>query len=339
MRGTRTLSIALAACSLIQVSSLTGAHAAPPSAAAGDPARVLAATTTQARPAAVNTSTALRAAADKSDTAAPFGPEEHARLLQVALQGLRSSEASTIQDSLLQLKELRGRAAADAISARLKQGLPPQLTESALEVLSGLDQPIAVPILAELTQHRRWQIREKAVAALGGLRVRSSVSVLLYALDDPSPEVRASAARALGLAGDPRAIPSLISAIARGVDGALEGLAQLAGTKQVEAILARASADLKASEPALWVLLSRANVPPVTKHKVIQFVQNHDSSDEAEQVLAAWRERLKSAGDLRLLALLSHPATAPAAQPEKPKAALTPGLAAQTRVAVSGGKP
>jgi hypothetical protein len=247
-----------------------------------------------------------------------MGPDEHARRLQSALHRLRGSDPVAIQEALSSLQELQGRAAAEAIVARVQAGLPPQLAERALEVLSGLSQPLAAPVLSELTQHRRWQIRAQAVRALGVLRVRSSVSVLLYALDDPSPEVRSAAARALGMAGDPRALRALDAALAKNVDGALEGLAGLVPSKQLDVILARAKTNLNASEPALWVLLTRANLPVVSKLKVMNFVIAHDSEQEADQVLALWKSKLKESGDVRLLTALveseKRAAGAPAAK-------------------------
>jgi HEAT repeat protein len=238
------------------------------------------------------------------------------------------------------LQELQGRAAAEAIAARVQEGLPPQLTERALDVLAGLSQPLAVPVLSELTLHRRWQIRAQAVRALGALRVRSSVSVLLYALDDPSAEVRAAAARALGMAGDPRALRALDAALAKNVEGALEGLAGLVPSKQVDTILARAKADLTATEPALWVLLTRANLPVVTKLKVVNFVIAHDSEQEAEQVLALWKGKLKESGDLRLLTALSESekraANAPA---RKAAASAAPAAKVEAAPAAQGEKP
>jgi HEAT repeat protein len=260
-----------------------------------------------------------------------MGPEEHARRLKHALAGLRTSDPVAIADALTSLKELEGRAAAEAIAARVKEGLPPQLTERALEVLAGSQQPVAAPALSELTLHRRWQIRAQAVAALGALRVRSTVSVLLYALDDPSPEVRSAAARALGMAGDPRAIRALEAALARGVDGALEGLAQLVPSKQIDAILARAKVDLVGCEPALWQLLTRTNLPVVTKLKVLSFVQAHDSEQEAAQVLAGWQSKLKERGDARLLAAAAKPTPAT-------KAVAAVSMAPATAAAAQGGK-
>ncbi|HEX6243966.1 MAG TPA: HEAT repeat domain-containing protein, partial [Polyangiales bacterium] len=303
------------------------AHALPPEAAP----RVASATTQPARPVAVPVPTRVSAPLDEASIA-QLGPEEHARRVQEALKGLRSSDPGAIQAALMSLSELRGRAAADAIALRLQAGLPPHLTELALDVVRGLEQPVAAPVLTELTLHRRWQVRAKAVAALGGLRVRTGVSVLLYSLDDPSPEVRSAAARALGQLGDPRAMPALTSAVARGIDGALEGFAQLANARQLEAILERGKSDLKATEAALWVVLTRANVPPVTKVKVIELVRGHAAQDQAQQVLAAWREKLKAAGDLRLLATLNREVDVPAKAKSKSAGALS-------AVAGAGAKP
>jgi HEAT repeat protein len=296
MRAQRSFGLALTVCSLLSGSLATSVQAAPTTPDA--------ATKTEATKPAAARVTATRAAAVTPREGA-LGPEEHARRLQAALAGLKSSEPEEIQRALLSLRELSGRAAAEGIVARLRLGLPPQLTELSLDVVATLNQPLAAPVLSELTLHRRWQIRAKALAALAALRVRSSVSVLLYALDDPSAEVRSAAARGLGMIGDPRATPALNAALARGVDGALEGLAALATSKQVPAILERAKAGLSANEPALSILITRTNLPVVTKLKVINFVQAHDAESEAEHVLALWRDKLKLQGDLRLLAALA----------------------------------
>ncbi len=338
MRVTRKFSNVISACSLF--SALVAAHVsaepakAPASVNGAGPSLAMAASggartqtaATGARPAAPG------AKATTSESA--IGPEEHARRLKHAIAGLRGSDPVAIADALTNLNELEGRAAAEAIAARIKEGLPPQLTERALEVLANSKQPVALPALSELTLHRRWQIRARAVGALGALRMRSAVSVLLYALDDPSPEVRSAAARALGMAGGPRAIRALDAALAHGVDGALEGLAQLVPSNKVDPILARAKVDLVGCEPALWLLLTRPNVPVVTKLKVLSFVQAHDSQQEAAQVLAGWQTKLKERGEARLLAALS--AKPAAARKAVPGPVVTPAAAPAAPVAHGG---
>jgi HEAT repeat protein len=294
MRAPRSFRLALTVCSLLSGSLTASVQAAPTTQDAETK-------TEAAKPAAAHVARGPVTVAREGQ----LGPEEHARRLQAALAGLKSSEPEEIQRALLGLRELSGRAAAEGIVARLRLGLPPQLTELSLDVVAALNQPLAVPVLSELTLHRRWQIRAKALTALAALRVRSSVSVLLYALDDPSAEVRSAAARGLGVIGDPRATPALNAALARGVDGALEGLAGLATSQQVPAILERAKTALAANEPALSVLITRENLPVVTKLKVIGFVQAHDAEGEAQRVLLLWRDKLKQKGDLRLLAALS----------------------------------
>ena len=297
MRAKRSYLIALSACSLLTQLSVRVASAAP----THDSAVV------RANGAALAAQPAPAAAREQNKVAAApaIGPEEHARRVQHALKGLESSDPVEIQEALRSLHELTGRAAAEGIAARLKSGLPPQLCELALSALGALNQPIAAPVLSELTLHRRWQIRAQALAALASLRVRSSVSVLLFALDDPSAQVRSAAARALGLLGDPRASTALRAALERGVEGALEGLAHLSTSKQVDNILMHARSDLKAAEPALWILLARPNLPVVTKLKVIELVNGHDAEQEAAVLRAGWQEKLKASGDTRLLSALS----------------------------------
>jgi HEAT repeat protein len=255
-------------------------------------------------------------------------PEEHARLLREALQSLETPDPLAIESALTSLRELRGRAAAEGIMARLRAGLPPQLAELAIEVLGNLEQPLAAPVLSELTLHRRWQVRAQAVAALGALRVRSTESVLLFALDDPSPEVRAAAADALGLVGGPRSLPALTTALERGVNGALVALARIGSQKQVDLVLTRAQADLRGSEPALWALLTRPSLSAANKTKLIKLVQEQNS-DESRQVLARWQAQLREAGDFRLLgALEAHTPAAPHPKSSVPAATVAAKSAA-----------
>ncbi|MFT3922062.1 MAG: HEAT repeat domain-containing protein [Myxococcales bacterium] len=250
-----------------------------------------------------------------------IGPEEHARGLKEAQAKLQGSDLVAIQESLVTFGELGGRAAAEAVVARVRGGLPPQLAEQAIELLGALNQPVATPVLMELTQHRRWQIRQKAVAALGELRVRSTVSALLFALDDPSPEVRSQAAEALGNVGDPRALAALTTALERGVDGALTAIAKVGTSKQLDFLLTRAKGDVKATEPALWAWLQRSNVPAATKVKIIRGLDALNTED-ALRALAGWQERLRAGeGDARLLAAFPKKAEAKAqatAQAVKP---------------------
>jgi hypothetical protein len=251
--------------------------------------------------------------------AAVLGPEEYARRLREASKLLGGSEPASLTEAIASLKEIGGRAAAEAIVARLQAGLPPQLAELALDALAELDQPLATPVLSELTLHRRWQIRQRAVAALGALRVRSTVSVLLFALDDPSEQVRSEAARALGNVGDPRALPALTAALERDVEGALVAIAQVGSSKHVELLLTRAKANLTASEPALWAWLTRSNLPAVSKIKVIQSLDAWNT-EEAHNVLAHWQANLhRGEGDARLLTAFRRYST-PAATAAAPGA-------------------
>lgn len=250
-----------------------------------------------ARPAAAASGAAVGSQTEK------IGPAEHKRLLKEAIAQLQASDSVQIQQAIAALRDLEGREAALAIMARVRKGLPPQLTELAVEVLGGLNQPSVTPVLVELTLHRRWQIRERAVVALGALKMRTAVSTLLYALDDPSAEVRSAAALALGRLGDPRALPALAAALEHGVDGAMLALAQLGNARHVELILKFATKDVRASEASLRTLLTRPNLHISAKLEIVQTIRGLAGPD-AEAVIASWRGALGKGADPRLLAAL-----------------------------------
>jgi HEAT repeat protein len=290
MRFTRSLVIVLAA-SCTSWTVAPSAHATP-AAGTAEPSRTQLAQASQAAP--------------RREVAARerIGPEEFERRLAAASAQLGSAELASLQQALTTLHELGGRDAAIAIMERLRRGLPPQLMEQAVDALGTLNQPITAPVLVELTLHRRWQIREKAAAALGSLKMRSAVTVLLYSLDDPSAEVRSAAARARGLWGDARALPALITAVERGVDGALLALAQLGNGKHVNVILEHAKKNVKASEPALRTLLARTNLPVASKVLVVKAIRALANA-EAEEVLAGWRSSFGKGTSPELLAALA----------------------------------
>jgi hypothetical protein len=244
------------------------------------------------------------AAPATQDEAERLGPEAHKRLLKEAAAQLNSPDPALILQALTTLRELRGREAALVIMERVRAGLPPQLTENALEILSDLNQPSVTPVLMELTLHRRWQIREKAVVALGALKMRGAVSALLYALDDPTAEVRTAAALALGRLGDARALPALATALEHGVDGSMLALAQLCNARHVELILKFATKDLRTSEPALRTLLARANLHISSKLAVVKAIQSLDAP-EARALLSGWRESFGKGTDPLLLQALN----------------------------------
>lgn len=69
---------------------------------------------------------------------------------------------------------------------------------------------LAVPPLAQMTQHADAHLRHQAVHVLGKIGGASAVAPLVTALNDSNPTVQIKAAFSLGQIGDVRAIPALI---------------------------------------------------------------------------------------------------------------------------------
>jgi HEAT repeat protein len=191
--------------------------------------------------------------------------------LQTAIARLQQPDEAAIRQGLSSLTELGGDAAAEAVVARLRRGLPPQLIEAAIDALVLLDRPAASAALLELTQHRRIQIRIKAMQALGALRQKSAQAALLYALDDPSSEVRSAAVDALAAVGNARAVKALIAAAERDVPGAWQAIGAVAGATDVKLVFAHApEGDVTLIRPALDALISRKDLPVDARSRLAQ---------------------------------------------------------------------
>jgi HEAT repeat protein len=191
-------------------------------------------------------------------------------VLQTALAKLQGDEAS-IRQAFSTLSELGGDAAAEAVVARLRRGLPPQLIEAAIDDLVLLNRPVVGAALLELTQHRRIQIRIKAMQALGALKQHSAQAALLYALDDPSSDVRSAAVDALSAVGNARALPALLTAAERNVPGAWSAIGNLASAADVKTVLAHAQdGDLMPIRPALDALVTRKDLPLDARVRLVQ---------------------------------------------------------------------
>jgi HEAT repeat protein len=232
--------------------------------------------------------------------AAPPAKGSAADQIKDAEKKLGSDDLEIVRAGFSALVEAGGARAAAAALARIKQGLPPQLLQGAIDSLVALKQPSALPVLLELSLHRRWQVREQALLALASLRARSAQSTILYALDDPSPEVRRAAARALAEVGDARALPSLRLALERDVQGAAEALAKLGTARDVELVLGRVKdGDFSSVSEALGVALVRRDLPALTKRAIVK-AASEASSESAKVALHAWQGSVGKAGDKRL---------------------------------------
>jgi HEAT repeat protein len=220
--------------------------------------------------------------------------------LKTAEGKLQNGDEAAVRQAFGSLVELGGEDAAQAVVARLRRGLPPQLIEAAIDTLVLLGRPSLAPPLLELTQHRRIQIRIKAMQALASLKMKSAQSALLYALDDPSSEVRTAAVEALASLGNARALPALYTAAERGVPGAWEAVGQIATAADFKTLVSRAQRDdAMVGRPALDTLMARANLPLDAKLKLVQQVAGL-GTPSARAVLTDWSAAYKAEGHPRL---------------------------------------
>jgi HEAT repeat protein len=246
------------------------------------------------------TSGTAPARVEKHDAPGQLSREARATELRAAEEKLSSHDPAAIRKALDALAQLGGDAASAAVVARVRRGMPPQLTEQAIETLVKIDKPNAGPVLLELTQHRRAAIRQRAVSALGALKIRSAQSALFYALDDPNPEVRGAAAKALAGVGTARALPVLWTAAERGVDHALEAIGAIASPRDLKAVFEHVSNnDVTLVVPALQAMLDRETFPLAGKLTIAHEVEKLGSAS-ARMYLVRWLDTWKQSGHPRL---------------------------------------
>ncbi len=224
----------------------------------------------------------------------------HAETMEIAKGKLERADEDSVRQGLNMLSSVGGDAAAQLVVARLRRGLPPLLTEAAVDALVLLGRPSAAPALLELTQHSRVPIRKRAIDALASLQIRSAQSAVLFALDDPSPDVRMAAVAALGSIGNARVLPALFTAADRHVDGALASIGNIASTRDLPTLLARVqNADVSAIEPALSAMMGRKDMPPLSKLRIVHELDQL-ASPSARTCLVHWLDAVKTTGPAQL---------------------------------------
>ncbi|UJR79023.1 Hypothetical protein I5071_10560 [Sandaracinus amylolyticus] len=157
--------------------------------------------------------------------------------LDQATQMLRSSDHDEVQTAIQSIGLLGSPRGVEPLAARIRDGLAPDLLESAIDTLTVLGRAEAGPVLFELVTHRRPEVRLRAVQAIAATRPRGADRALVSALSDSSAEVRSAAATALGDLGAASAAESLFLALDRGVPEAGPALGKVVRAEHVGRVL------------------------------------------------------------------------------------------------------
>jgi HEAT repeat protein len=146
-----------------------------------------------------------------------------------ALKRLKSGDAAQIKSALddVRVSGRSGSPAVPTIVDLLKQGLPPPLTQAAVETLGETSSEAASEVLGWYAHQRNVALRRAAVEALGKTRGPIAVKALRAALSDPDDNVRGLSATALGEMKAREAVGDLFVALDHKVEEAAASIGQL----------------------------------------------------------------------------------------------------------------
>jgi HEAT repeat protein len=160
------------------------------------------------------------------------------------------------------------------IVERIRQGLPPDLLDTAILTLMALGQSHAAPVLFELTSHRRPEIRVSAIGAIAALQPKGAEAVLRKSLSDTEPSVRSAAATALGEIKATDSVELLFQALDHGNLEASTAIGKLLKADQTDRLAGYlGKIPFRSLSPALAEILKRKDVPERAKLAIIGKLQ------------------------------------------------------------------
>ncbi len=219
-----------------------------------------------------------------------------------------------------------GSAAVPAIVDLLKQGLPPSLTQAAIETLGETTSEGGAEVLAWYAHQRNLGLRRAAVEALGKTRGALAIKALRAALSDPDDGVRGRSATALGEMKAKEAVGDLFLALDHKVEEAAASIGQLCEPSDCERLagkLGNVPFDVMTGGLDQVLLRGTKDVDDDTKIKIVGRVRELGTA-EANQFLkdvqvkwpAKSSPRVKQAIDQAVIATSGSPgSSAPGGSP------------------------
>jgi HEAT repeat protein len=264
----------------------------------------------------------------KATGAADFSAPLAVPLPADAIKRLKSGDPAQIKTALddVRVSGRAGSAAVPAIVDLLKQGLPPSLTQAALETLGETTSEAGAEVLGWYAHQRNLVLRRAAVEALGKTRGALAIKTLRAALSDPDDGVRGRSATALGEMKAKEAVGDLFLALDHKVEEAAASIGQLCEPSDCERLagkLGNVPFDVMTGGLDQVLLRGAKDVDDDTKIKIVGRVRELGTA-EANQFLkdvqikwpAKSSPRVKQAIDQAVIATSGSPgSSAPEGSP------------------------
>lgn len=185
---------------------------------------------------------ALGAAPALADGPAKPGKPAPAPALGATTAGdLKSTDPSKVRAALDDVR-MGGKSNANlapVIADLLQRGLPPSVTEAAIDTLGDLESEAGSAVLASYAQHRNTKIRQGAIRALLKTKGAAAIRALRRGLSDPDPMIRGVSANGLGVLKAKDALGDLSIALDHGINEAAISIGVLCGAAECDALSAR----------------------------------------------------------------------------------------------------
>ncbi|HEX2675588.1 MAG TPA: HEAT repeat domain-containing protein [Polyangiales bacterium] len=196
-----------------------------------------------------------------------------------ALEEAKTLLASTDHDQVeagIQGLGLIGTAEAVVpILERIRQGLPPDLLDTAILTLMALGQSHAAPVLFDLTSHRRPEIRIHAIEAIVAIAPKGAEDALRKALSDQDPKVRSAAATGLGELKATGSVDVLFQALDHGNMEASTAIGKILKPGDVQRLLGYlGKIPFRSLGPALAEVLKRKDISERDKLQIVGRLQD-----------------------------------------------------------------
>ena len=163
----------------------------------------------------------------------PAGPQPTVRDVDEIAARLSSQDADVVREAIDLLSVIDHPSVIPPLEALLRSGRSDEVTDRALQALTGLGHASSIDVLVEFTHHRRARARRLAYQGLAAIEDRRVPALLEQGLRDSDRGIRAAAARALGDIGASGSVDTLFVAFDRGVVEAAIAIGKLGNRASV----------------------------------------------------------------------------------------------------------